>query len=88
MRPEGFQPEKRLAGSVSPGLMLVGAITATEAVKILTGKYPYLKCPAIFQVDLLTQRVSRKIYRLGMKGPWMRLKKMAAMAYMRMKEKK
>jgi len=88
MAPDAFQPEKRLAGSVSPGLMLVGCITATEAVKILTGKYPPLKCPAIFQVDLLTHRVSRKIYRNGMKGPWMRLKKMAAMAYMKWKAKK
>lgn len=88
MNPEAFQPEKRLAGSVSAGLMLVGCITATEAVKILTGKYPYLKCPSIFQVDLLTHQVARKTFRFGMKSPWMRLKKKAAMAFMKMKGKK
>ena len=88
MAPAAFQPEKRLAGSVAPGLMLVGCITATEAVKILTGKAPYLKCPTIFQIDLLTHRFSLKNYGYGMKSPWMRLKKAAAMAYMKMKGKK
>lgn len=66
--------EKRGA-SVSPGLMLVGALTATEAVKILTGKWKVHFCPNIYQIDLLTQKVKKRWYLLGMRSPWQQLKK-------------
>lgn len=63
------------ASSVAPGLMLVAAISGTEAVKILTGKRQALFCPHILQIDLLTQRVKRKYYPLGMKSPFQRFKR-------------
>ena len=63
------------ASSVCPGLMLVGALTAAEAVKALTGKGRLAAAPRVFQVDLLTQRSVRRYYAGGMKSPWMRLKK-------------
>ncbi len=63
------------AASVCPGLMLVGALTATEAVKILTGKGKVYACPFVYQIDLLTQKAKRKYYFFGMRGPWMRIKK-------------
>lgn len=65
----------RRASSVSPGLMLVGAITGTEAVKHLTGKKPVAFAPAVYQIDLMTQRAVKKIYPGGMGNPWMRFKK-------------
>lgn len=63
------------APSVSPGLMLVGALSATEAVRALTQKEGLKVCPAVFQIDLMTQKMRRKYYPLGMASPWMRLKR-------------
>jgi len=63
------------ASSVVPGLMLVAALSGTEAVKILTGKYRTEYCPYVFQIDLLTQRVRKKYYPFGMKSPFQRFKK-------------
>lgn len=63
------------AASTSAGLMLVGAVSAAEAVKILTGRGRVCCAPHIFQVDLRTQQVRRKFYRYGMRSPWQRLKK-------------
>ncbi len=63
------------ASSVVPGLALVAAFSGTEAVKILTEKYPVRYCPYVFQIDLLTQRMKRKYYPLGMKSPLQRFKK-------------
>ena len=67
--------ENHRAASVVPGLMLVGALSAAEAVKVITGKANVTYCPNIFQIDLLTQRVSKKNYPWGMKSPWQRFKK-------------
>jgi molybdopterin/thiamine biosynthesis adenylyltransferase len=75
MDASAFNLEKRRAASVSPGLMLVGAVSATEAVKVLTGKYQVRYCPYVFQIDLLTQQIKTKYFRYGMKSPWMRLKR-------------
>ncbi|MBI4115673.1 MAG: ThiF family adenylyltransferase [Candidatus Omnitrophica bacterium] len=66
---------KGRAGSVCPGLMLVGALAATEAVKILTGKGKVHYCPFVYQIDLFTQKVRRKYYARGMGSPWMRAKR-------------
>jgi len=63
------------AASVCPGLMLVGAVTATEAVKHLTGKGRIHYAPHVYQTDLFTQKTVKKFYPLGMRSPWMRLKK-------------
>ena len=63
------------ASSVAPGLMLVAAISASEAVKILTGKHSVQYAPHVYQIDLLTQRMSRKFYPFGMRSPWQRFKK-------------
>ena len=63
------------ASSVVPALVLVAALSGTEAVKILTGKRTVRYCPYVYQIDLMTQHVSRKCYRFGMKGPWQTLKK-------------
>lgn len=65
----------RRASSVSPGLMLVGAITGAEAVKCLTGKKPVAFAPTVYQTDLMIQKTVRRTYSGGMGSPWMRLKK-------------
>ena len=67
--------EERRAASVFPGLLLVGALAAAEAVKILTGKGRVYSCPHVYQIDLLTQRAQRKYYPWGMKSPWLRFKR-------------
>ena len=66
--------QKRVA-SVAPGLMLVGALTATEVVKILTKKEKVYYAPWVYQMDLLTYQVRHKYYRWGMKSFGMRLKR-------------
>ncbi len=65
----------RRASSVSPGLMLVGAITGTEAVKHLTGKRKTAFAPTVYQTDLMTQKTVIRTYPQGMRSPLMRLKK-------------
>ena len=70
-----IQASQKRSASVSPGLTLVGAITGSEAVKILTGKWKVTSCPEIFQIDLMTQEVRRKKFLFGMKSPWQRFKK-------------
>lgn len=62
------------ASSVVGGLMLVGAITAAEAVKVLTGKGKVKYCPHVLQVDLFTQKMRGRYLPLGMKSPWRQLK--------------
>ena len=66
--------QKRVA-SVVPGLMLVGALTATEAIKILTRKERVYCAPWVYQIDLLTYQVRHKYYHRGMKSLRMRLKR-------------
>ncbi len=63
------------ASSVSPGLMLVASLSASEAVKILTGKRKVRYCPHVFQIDLLTQQVRKKYFPFGMKSPLQHLKR-------------
>jgi len=63
------------ASSVSPGLMLVASLSASEAVKILTGKLKVLYCPHVYQIDLLTHQVRKKYFPFGMKSPLQRLKR-------------
>lgn len=75
MNAQAFKLDKNRAASVSPGLMLVGALSATETVKIITGKGKVQACPNIYQIDLWTQRVKKKYYAQGMRSPWLRLKK-------------
>ncbi|MBI1977864.1 MAG: ThiF family adenylyltransferase [Candidatus Omnitrophica bacterium] len=61
--------------SVVPGLMLVAALSGTEAVKILTGKRSVRYAPHVYEIDLLTQRVRKKYYPMGMKSPLQRIKR-------------
>ncbi len=63
------------AASVVSGLMLVGALTASETVKILTTKGRVYYSPYVYQIDLLTHRLVRNCYRWGMKSPWLRFKR-------------
>ena len=68
-------PEAKRASSVAPGLMLVGALTGTEGVKILTGKSKIFSCPHVYQIDLMTRQVRKRYYPLGMASPWQRLRR-------------
>ncbi len=63
------------ASSVSPALILTASFSATEAVKILTGKYKVDYCPHVYQIDLLTHQVRKKYYPFGMKSPLQRFKR-------------
>lgn len=63
------------AASVVSGLMLVGALTASKAVKILTAKGQVSYCPYVYQIDLFTHQMVRKRYRWGMRNPWLRFKR-------------
>jgi len=83
MTPAAFSFESNRAASVAPGLMLVGALSATAAVKCLLKKGPMRFAPHIDQIDLFTQKVRRHYYPLGMRGPWMRLKKAVVLRYFR-----
>ncbi len=65
------------ASSNVTGLALVGAVTAAESVKILTGKWKSRPVPCVTQWDLLTQQFRQKYYPFGMKSPWQRFKKWA-----------
>lgn len=67
--------EGKRASSVSPGLILVASLSATEAVKILTGKHKVRYCPYVYQIDLLTHQVRKKYFPFGMKSPLQRLKR-------------
>lgn len=71
----------RRASSVSPGLMLVGAITGTEAVKCLTGKKPVTFAPTVYQTDLMTHKTVKKTYPGGMGSPLMRFKKWVVLRF-------
>lgn len=75
LKPEAINLDGQRASSVCPGLMLTGAVTGAEAVKILTGKGAFYTAPFVYQIDVFTQKMSRRRYPLGMRGPWMRLKK-------------
>ena len=75
MNRKALDLEEKRTASVFPGLLLVGALTAAEAVKILTGKGRVHSCPSIYQIDLLTQRTRKRYYRWGMKSPWLRFKR-------------
>ena len=66
----------RRGASVCPGLMLVGAISGTEAVKVLTGKSKVRFAPYFYHVDMFTQMVNKKYYPMGMRGPLQKLKKL------------
>ncbi len=63
------------ASSVCPGPMLAAAFSGTEVVIVVTGKSKINIAPRVYQVDLFTQKVSKKNYFLGMSSPWMRLKR-------------
>ena len=72
--PKTIDFESGRASSLVGDLMLVGAITAAEAVKVLTGKGRVYYCPHVFQVDLFTQQLKKKYMPWGMKNPWRQLK--------------
>ncbi len=71
-----LNPKQRRGASVCPGLMLVGALSSTETVKMLTGKAKVDYAPHIYQFDMFTQQVNQRYYPLGMKSPLQRLKRM------------
>lgn len=75
MKPEAGTLERNRAASVCPGLMLVGALTATETVKYLTGTGKNFFAPYVYQTDLFTQKTVRRYYPGGMKNPFLKLKK-------------
>lgn len=65
------------ASSNVTGLALVGAVTAAESVRILTGKWKSRPVPYVTQWDLLTQQFRIQYFPWGMKSPWQRFKKWA-----------
>ncbi len=75
-RTKVLNAENNRGASVSPGLMLVGAISGTEAIKILTQKTKVLYAPHLYQIDMFTQKVNKNCYFFGMKSPVQRLKRM------------
>jgi len=75
------------AASTAPGLMLVGALSSTAAVQCLTHK-KVLFAPHLLQIDLFTQKVKKKYYPWGMKGPLIRIKKAIFTAFLKRKLKK
>lgn len=87
MKGDVVNAQTKRASSVAPALMLTGAVTGTEVVKLLTGKFPTQVCPSIFQIDLMTHRISKKFYRYGMKSPWMKIKKRVAKYFYDQKSK-
>src|SRR3989338_315964 len=72
---KALELEGRRAASVSPGLLQVGAMAATEVVKILTNKGTVLYCPHIYQVDFLTQQARKKYFPMGMRSLFQRMKR-------------
>lgn len=79
---ESLNLNNRRASSVCPGLMLSGALTGSEAVKILTGKGEPSFAPHVFQMDMFTQKISKKYYWMGMNSPWMKFKKVLMKRFM------
>lgn len=75
-RSKVLNTKSRRGASVCPGLMLVGALSGTEAVKMLTGKAKVTYAPYLFQFDMFTQQMNKKHYIMGMKSPFQRLKRM------------
>jgi len=73
--PEVFDPSHLKGSTVACGLTLVASLAATEAVKILTGKRRMRCSPYIFQVDLMTQKVVKKVYSFGMRSMLQRIKR-------------
>ena len=57
--------EQRLP-SVSPAPMMLAGVIATEVVTLLTGKYPLIAAPAMFQFDAMLHRYHRVEYRWDM----------------------
>jgi molybdopterin/thiamine biosynthesis adenylyltransferase len=49
--------------SVSPAPMMLAGVIATEIVNLLTGKYPPLPAPTMFQFDAMLHRFHRRDYR-------------------------
>lgn len=88
MNGNALSTETGRAASVSPGLMLVGALSASEAVKVLTGKLPVCAVPHVFQIDLITQKVTSRYYPMGMRSPLQKLKKWAAVSIVNARKKK
>ncbi|MDD5671884.1 MAG: ThiF family adenylyltransferase [Candidatus Omnitrophica bacterium] len=86
MRPQAMDFEGKRASSVCPALMLAGAVTGTEAVKILTGRGKIFGAPHVYQLDLFTQQVRKSYYRWGMRSPWLRLKKFILKKYLNRKK--
>ena len=87
MSPKALSIKSKRASSVVAGLTLVGAITAAEAVKVLTGKWKVRYSPYVMQVDLLTQQMRIRYYPLGMKSPWQRLKKAVLFKVLKLDQK-
>lgn len=88
MQPEAAKIDSGRAASVAPGLMLVGAISGTEAVKFLTKKASIKAVPTVTQIDLFTQKIVQKKYPAGMSHFWLRFKKWLVLNFFLPKDKK
>lgn len=66
--------ERRLP-SVSPAPMMLAGVMATEMINILTGKFPPIPAPTVFQFDAMLHKFSRRKYPGGMGTPAQRRKK-------------
>lgn len=72
---EVFDLNHLKGSTVACGLTLVASLAATEAVKIITGKRRVKYAPYMFQLDLMTQKVVKKIYPFGMRSLLQQFKK-------------
>jgi molybdopterin/thiamine biosynthesis adenylyltransferase len=65
---------RRLPSVGAAPLLIAGAIAA-EVVNLLTGKFPPLAVPTVYQFDALLRRFCLKTYRWGMRSPLQKLRR-------------
>lgn len=61
--------------SVGAAPFLIAGAIAAEAVNLLTGKFPPLAVPSVYQFDALRRRFCLKTYRWGMQSPLQKLRR-------------
>lgn len=62
--------------SVGAAPFMIAGVIATEVVRLLTGKGPYMAAPTIYQFDALLRRFRRRTYYWGMRSPLQRLRRL------------
>lgn len=73
----GLNVGGRRLPSVGAAPMMISGVIATQVANLLTGKFPPVPAPTVFQFDALLHKFRRRKYRWGMRSPLQRLKKAA-----------